>query len=165
MPRGVVNLLRSWWSGGRPYNAVVWKMVPLCIMWCLWSGCNERFFEDSERSLEDLLDFFLTTLFTWTEAWLAPLVISFSDFLSLFSSPLLGVLLYTSCILGLRPSALFYKALLIQKKKQNFKLFSTKSHTHLVVFFFFLFFFLCGSPLCLHIQSSSLLGFLFDFES
>jgi hypothetical protein len=86
MPRGVAHLLSSWWSGGRPCNAMVWKMVPLCIMWCLWSERNERFFENSERSSEDLLHFFLTTLFTWTEAWLAPLVISFSDFLSLFSS-------------------------------------------------------------------------------
>jgi hypothetical protein len=68
MPRGVVNLLRSWWLGGCSRSTVVWKMVPLCIMWCLWSECNGRFVKDSERSLEDLLHFFLTTLFTWTEA-------------------------------------------------------------------------------------------------
>jgi hypothetical protein len=88
MPRRVVNLLQCWWSGGRARSAVVWKMVPLCIMWCLWSERNERFFEDSERSLEDLLHFFFITLFTWTAAWLAPRVLSFSDFLFLFSSPL-----------------------------------------------------------------------------
>jgi hypothetical protein len=35
MPRGVVDLLHCWWSGGRPRSAVVWKMVLLCIMWCL----------------------------------------------------------------------------------------------------------------------------------
>jgi hypothetical protein len=64
MPRGAVDLLQCWWSGGRSRSAVVWKMVPLCIMWCLWSERNERFFEDSKRSLEDLLHFFLTTLFT-----------------------------------------------------------------------------------------------------
>jgi hypothetical protein len=88
MPRRVVNLLQCWWSGGRARSAVVWKMVPLCIMWCLWSERNERFFEDSERSLEDLLHFFFITLFTWATAWLAPRVISFSEFLLLFSSPL-----------------------------------------------------------------------------
>jgi hypothetical protein len=88
MPRRVVNLLQCWWSGGRARSAVVWKMVPLCIMWCLWSERNERFFEDSERSLEDLLHFFFFTLFTWAAAWLAPHVISFSEFLFLFSSPL-----------------------------------------------------------------------------
>jgi hypothetical protein len=87
MPRGIANLLRSWWLGGRSRSTVVWKMVPHCIMWCLWSKHNGRLFEDSERSLGDLLHFFLTTLLTWTEAWLAPVVIRFSDFLSLFSSP------------------------------------------------------------------------------
>jgi hypothetical protein len=87
MPRGVVDLLHCWWSGGRPRNAVVRKMVPLCIMWCLWSERNARFFEDSERSLEDLLHSFFITLFMWAAAWLAPTVITFSDFLYLFSSP------------------------------------------------------------------------------
>jgi hypothetical protein len=93
MPRGVVDLLHCWWSGGRPCNAVVWKMVPLCIMWCLWSERNGRFFEDSERSLEDLLHFFFNTLFTWAAAWLAPIVIIFSDFLS-YVAPLRCSLVY-----------------------------------------------------------------------
>jgi hypothetical protein len=115
MPRGVVDLLHCWWSGGCPRSVVVWKMVLLCIMWCLWSERNERFFEDSKRSLEDLLHFFFNTLFTWAAAWLAPTVISFFDFLFLFSSPS-----YTSCVLGLRPSALFNKTLLSQKKKKTF---------------------------------------------
>jgi hypothetical protein len=42
-------------------SAVIWKMVPLCILWCLWSKRNERCFEDSERSLEDLTAFFFHT--------------------------------------------------------------------------------------------------------
>ena len=37
MPRGVGDLLHCWWSGGCPRSAMVWKMVPLCIMRCLWS--------------------------------------------------------------------------------------------------------------------------------
>jgi hypothetical protein len=32
MPSGVVNLLQCWWLGGRLRSAVVWKMVPHCIM-------------------------------------------------------------------------------------------------------------------------------------
>ena len=107
MPRGVVNLLHCWWSGVRSCSTMVWKMVPLCIMWCLWSERNGRFFEDSEKSLGDLVHFFFTTLFTWAAALLAPIVITFSDFPSLFSSPPLGVFLYMSCVLGLRPSTLF----------------------------------------------------------
>jgi hypothetical protein len=86
MPRGIVDLLHCWWSGGRSRSVVVWKIVPLCIMWCLWSERNGRFFEDSERSLEELIHFFFTTLFTWAAAWLASIVISFSDFFFLFSS-------------------------------------------------------------------------------
>jgi hypothetical protein len=46
---------------------------------------NNRCFEDSPRTREELLHFFLVTLFSWTTGWLAPRVISFVDFLSLFS--------------------------------------------------------------------------------
>jgi hypothetical protein len=80
-----------------PNFAVVWKMVPHCIMWCLWSERNRRFFDDSESSWEDLLHFFFTTLFTWAAAWLAPIVITYSDFLFLFSSPLRHSLVYFLC--------------------------------------------------------------------
>jgi hypothetical protein len=83
MPSGVVNILQCWWSGGRLRSAVVWKMVPHCIMWCLWSERNRRYFNDSESSREELLHFFFTTLFTWAAAWLVLRVITYSDFLSL----------------------------------------------------------------------------------
>jgi hypothetical protein len=63
MPCSVKELLASWWSGGCSRSAVVWKMVPLCIMWCIWSERNNRCFEDSSRSIEELLNFFLFTLF------------------------------------------------------------------------------------------------------
>jgi hypothetical protein len=87
MPCSVKELLASWWSSDRSRSAVVWKMVPLCIMWCIWSERNNRCFEDSSRSIEELLHFFLFTLFSWIVGWLAPRMISFSDFLLLFSSP------------------------------------------------------------------------------
>jgi hypothetical protein len=96
MTQGVVDLSHCWWSGGRPCNALVWKMVPLCIMWCLWPERNGRFFEDSKRSLEDLLHFFFNTLFTWAAAWLALIVITFSDFLSSLT-PLKRSLVYFLC--------------------------------------------------------------------
>jgi hypothetical protein len=50
MPHGVVNLLQCWWSGGCSRSVVIWKMVSFCIMWCLWSEWNVRFFEDSEKA-------------------------------------------------------------------------------------------------------------------
>jgi hypothetical protein len=99
MPGSVKELLTSWWSSGRSRSAVVWKMVPLCIMWCIWSERNLRCFEDSSRSIEDLLHVFLFTLFSWTAGWLAPRVISFSDFLSLFS--------LSPCVLRVAPLSRF----------------------------------------------------------
>jgi hypothetical protein len=87
MPSTVKDLYASWWKGGCARSAVVWKMVPLCIMWCIWRERNDRYFEDKPRSHEELLHLFFFTLFTWTEGWLAPQVISFSDFLSYFSLP------------------------------------------------------------------------------
>jgi hypothetical protein len=86
MPCSVKEVFDSWWSSGHSRSAVVWKIVSLCIMWCIWSERNTRCFEDSSRSSEELLHFFLFTLFTWTAGWLAPRVISFSDFFFFFSS-------------------------------------------------------------------------------
>jgi hypothetical protein len=85
MPRSVKELLASWWTAGRTRSAVVWKMVPHCILWCIWRERNNRCFEGLSRTREELLHLFLVTLFSWTTGWLAPRVISFVDFLSFFS--------------------------------------------------------------------------------
>jgi hypothetical protein len=61
-------------------------MIPLCLMWYIWRERNARCFEDSTRSFEEILHYFLLTLYTWTAGWLDPLVISFPDFLSRLSS-------------------------------------------------------------------------------
>jgi hypothetical protein len=58
MPLRVIDLFASWWTGGRSQSAVVWKMVPSCLMWCLWRERNDRNFEDQERSIEELKSFF-----------------------------------------------------------------------------------------------------------
>jgi hypothetical protein len=85
IPHSVKELLASWWTAGRTRSAVVWKMVPHCILWRIWRERNNRCFEGLSRTREELLHFFLVTLFSWTTGWLAPRVISFVDFLSLFS--------------------------------------------------------------------------------
>jgi hypothetical protein len=54
----VKELFASLWTGGRSRSAAVWKMVPLCIMWCIWRECNDRCFEDKSRSSEELLHLF-----------------------------------------------------------------------------------------------------------
>jgi hypothetical protein len=35
MPSGVADLFAYWWTGGQSRSVMVWKMVPLYLMWCL----------------------------------------------------------------------------------------------------------------------------------
>jgi hypothetical protein len=46
----VKELFASWWTGGHSRSVVVWKMVPHCIMCCIWKEHNNRCFKDSSRS-------------------------------------------------------------------------------------------------------------------
>ena len=81
-------------------------------------GKNDRNFDNLETTLEELKSFFFYSLFPWTFAYLAQL---FKFPCSIFSL-VLGVLLYTSYVLGLHSSALFdkYNITYIYNKK-NFK--------------------------------------------
>ena len=85
MPNSVKDLFTCWWTGGNSQIAIVWKMVSLCIMWCVGRERNDKSFKNLERTLEELKSFFFFSLFSWTAAYLASLIISFSDFLALFS--------------------------------------------------------------------------------
>jgi hypothetical protein len=87
MPRRVIDLFACWWKSGRPRSAAIWKMVPICILWCIWNERNHRCFEHLESSMEDILALFLHTLYLWIVAFLSPLSISFADFLVRFSIP------------------------------------------------------------------------------
>jgi hypothetical protein len=80
MPSSLANLFACWWMGGSSWSAIVWKIVPLCLMWCLRRERNVRCFQDLERTLEELKSFFFFSLFTWTAVCLAHLVISFFRF-------------------------------------------------------------------------------------
>jgi hypothetical protein len=46
MSRRVIDLFACWWKSGRPRSAAIWKMVPICILWCVWKERNRRCFED-----------------------------------------------------------------------------------------------------------------------
>ena len=85
MPKRVLGLLACWWSSGRWRSAVVWKMVPTCLFWCLWQERNNRCFEDLERAIEGILSSYFHTLYLWSIAHLSPLSISYDDFLTCFS--------------------------------------------------------------------------------
>jgi hypothetical protein len=40
------DLLACWWCSGRLRSVAVWKMAPICLLWCLWREINNRSFED-----------------------------------------------------------------------------------------------------------------------
>jgi hypothetical protein len=86
MPLRVVDLFACWWTGCRSRSAAVWKMVPCCLLWCLWREHNDRQFEDKERTIDDLISFFFHSLYSWSAAFLALLTFSFNDFFVLFST-------------------------------------------------------------------------------
>lgn len=59
MPKTVVDLLASWlWRFGCHRYGIVWKVVPHCLMHCIWRERNAQSFEDFERNLLDLKLFF-----------------------------------------------------------------------------------------------------------
>jgi hypothetical protein len=114
MPGSVRELFACWWSRGRSRSAVVWKMIPLCLMWCIWRERNARCFEDTSQSFEKLLHYFLFTLYSLAAAGLPRLLLAFMIFF--LTSPLPCILLV---YLGLHPSALFiYIYILTYKKKR-----------------------------------------------
>jgi hypothetical protein len=63
MPRTVLELFSGWL--GRHNSLLVWKMVPHCLVWCLWRERNARHFEDSKHTTNALKLFFFHTLFDW----------------------------------------------------------------------------------------------------
>jgi hypothetical protein len=66
MPHTVLDLFHGWLGKlGRHGPTLVWKMIPHCLIWCLWREWNARYFEDSERSIPELKLFFFQTLLEW----------------------------------------------------------------------------------------------------
>lgn len=60
MPMRVVDLLACWNSRHRSSQlAAAWRMISLCIMWCLWLERNERCFNDKEQTVEDIWKLFV----------------------------------------------------------------------------------------------------------
>uniref|UniRef100_A0A2N9IAI6 Reverse transcriptase domain-containing protein n=1 Tax=Fagus sylvatica TaxID=28930 RepID=A0A2N9IAI6_FAGSY len=69
MPRDVVDLLSCWKEiRGNSKAGKIWKMVPHCLMWCLWQERNDRTFKEKERTIPALKLHFLHTLLNWSKA-------------------------------------------------------------------------------------------------
>jgi hypothetical protein len=66
MPRSVMALFDCWQGSlGRHQNAVIWRAVPHCVLWCLWRERNARTFEGCETSVVDLKLHFYRLLLDW----------------------------------------------------------------------------------------------------
>ena len=66
MPQLVAGLLTCWLGRfGCHQNGNIWRIIPHCLMWCLWKERNSKCFEDIERSTPDLKLFFFRTLLDW----------------------------------------------------------------------------------------------------
>jgi hypothetical protein len=64
----------------------VWRLSPLCLMWCLWRERNARSFEDVETLVTELRKIVINTLYTWISAHHSLILASFVDFLYFCSS-------------------------------------------------------------------------------
>jgi len=110
MPQTVLDLLTTWGASfGHGLAKKAWRLVPHYVLWSIWRERNARLFEDVETVMVVLRKCVLNTLFLWLVSSLCHLGVFYFCRLSKFitCSSLLGALLYTSRVLGLRPSALY----------------------------------------------------------
>ncbi|KAG2697914.1 hypothetical protein I3760_07G127600 [Carya illinoinensis] len=69
LPSRVVDFLGCWRKIQVCHQvAAVWKIIPLSIIWCIWSERNARCFEDKEHTMAELKNFFFHTLLLWFSA-------------------------------------------------------------------------------------------------
>jgi hypothetical protein len=87
MPDSVTDCLGSWRAQkGNRTVLQTWRMVPLCVMWCIWRERNARNFEDRELGLLELKKRVIQTLFSWRVMWHSPQVSTIADFLDFCST-------------------------------------------------------------------------------
>jgi hypothetical protein len=101
MPRRVIDLFTCLWNFGRPKSAAIWKIVPICIFWCVWKEINLRCFEDLESSMEDILASFFSYFVSLDGSFcVCPLCrLVLAIFLFVFRFIVRCFLLYTSGVL------------------------------------------------------------------
>ena len=69
MPCHILAILQCWSTGFRSHRSGhLWEFIPHCVMWVIWRERNARSFEDTERTVPGLKQFFLTSLFEWANA-------------------------------------------------------------------------------------------------
>jgi hypothetical protein len=69
MPQKVIDLFACWsQGGGRDLSRVIWRMAPLCVIWCIWRERNARIFEDKECSVDGVRKNMIAMLHGWMMA-------------------------------------------------------------------------------------------------
>jgi hypothetical protein len=64
MPQWVVELLASWkCQFGSHRNIKLWRMVPLCLMRCIWQESNAQNLGNCENSVIELKSFMFKSLY------------------------------------------------------------------------------------------------------
>ena len=69
LSRSVTDFLFGWWNWLEKHSSNIWNLAPWCLMWCIWRECNRQTFEDLDRSDDQLLAFFSSSLFDWSRVW------------------------------------------------------------------------------------------------
>jgi hypothetical protein len=64
----------------------IWRMAPLCVMWCQWRERNARSSEDRELGLIELKKMVLQTLYSWRVMWHLSQASTLVEFLDLCTS-------------------------------------------------------------------------------
>ena len=59
----IADLVFCWYHSLGKHNSDIWNLVPGCLMWNIWTEWNRHSFEDTEKSLDQLLDLCRQTLF------------------------------------------------------------------------------------------------------
>jgi hypothetical protein len=64
---------------------VAWRISPLCLKWSIWREQNARCFEDHEKSMEELKNILVKSLYNWTWAYNISHVSKFFEFVDFCS--------------------------------------------------------------------------------
>jgi hypothetical protein len=86
IPQTALELLKSWRAAiGCGHAKEIWRLAPLCLLWCIWREQNARLFKDVETSMVKLRKRLLNTLYIWIAPHHSLSVFTYVDFLNLFS--------------------------------------------------------------------------------
>ena len=70
MPHGVSNLFLRWQGSFSGHWSIdLWRVVPHCVLWCIWRERNSRCFEGKEQSISEFKSLLLHTLLEWSSSF------------------------------------------------------------------------------------------------